>query len=145
MHNAPSVFYPVGRSRLLGLLLLMVWLLGLAATLAFAFAPGAVWRVALVAGCTAAAGLVAARWWLRSPAGGLQSDGTQWLWQPQGGVAAVALEHLTVHLDLQHALLLRGQQGGAPLWLWAERGMAPLRWDDLRRAVYSPASVAAPR
>lgn len=142
MHNAPSVFYPVGRSRLLGLLMLAIWLLGLAATLAFAFAPGALWRVLLVAGCAAIAGLVAARWWQRSPAGVLQFDSQQWHWQAHS-VATVPLDHLAVHLDLQQALLLRGHRAGTPLWLWLDKGMAPQRWDDLRRAVYSPASAAA--
>ncbi|MES2422878.1 MAG: hypothetical protein V4562_00500 [Pseudomonadota bacterium] len=142
MHSAPSVFYPVGRSRLLGLLLLAVWLLGLATTLAFAFAPGAVWRVALVGVCAALAGQVATRWWLRSPAGELQFDGTQWIWQPQGSAPPLPLKQVAVHLDLQQALLLNCQQPGPPLWLWLDKGMAAPRWDDLRRAVYSPASAA---
>lgn len=144
MHSAPSVSYPVGRSRLLGLLLFAVWLGGVAAAGALASAPGALWRSALVAATAVLAGLAAGRWWWRSAQGQLQSDGLRWAWLPHTGAGAQPLGMLTVHLDVQRALLVRGEQpGAAPLWLWLEQGAAPGRWDDLRRAVYSPASPPA--
>ena len=46
---------------------------------------------------------------------------------------------LLVAADFQHVVLLRVKnQANASLWLWAERGAAPERWLDLRRALYSP-------
>ena len=54
-----------------------------------------------------------------------------------GGVA--------VALDLQQHMLLVLRTGrGLPLWLTVEQVTLPARWQDLRRAVYSRASTAAP-
>jgi hypothetical protein len=76
--------------------------------------------------------------WLRAPAGILAWDGREWTWEgaPLDGPPAAAL-------DLQAWLLLRLH--GHPRWLWLERAAKPQRWDALRRAVYSPASTAAPQ
>ena len=92
------------------------------------------------------AGMLAAWGWWRTPVGTLGWDGQQWLWTSrhgtplryEPGVVAVAL-------DLQHHMLLVLRTTRGPsLWLTAEQVAWPARWHDLRRAVYSRASTAAP-
>ena len=85
MHAAPSVSYPVGRSRFAGALLAALWLLGAAALLAWtlqAAEPG--WRQLLAALVLAACGAAAAAGWWRSPAGTLAWEGGAWRWEGTG-------------------------------------------------------------
>ena len=146
MHAAPSVSYPVGRSRFAGALLAAAWLLGAAVILAWTYStavPG--WRQLLVACVLAASGFAALAGWLRSPAGILAWDGGGWTWQ-QGESGEAGRPELA--LDLQARMLLRWvpAQGSAPRrtrWLWAERDAAVSHWDALRRAVYSRANTTA--
>jgi hypothetical protein len=139
LHNAPSVLYPLGRSRFLGGLLLAGWLIAAGVTLWWwhASAP-ADWRPML--GCAAvlvAAWVMTTGWW-RSPVGRLQWDGQRWRWESLVYRSGTALEPPAVVLDVQFALLLRlDNQAGAVWWLWAERSASPARWLDLRRAVYA--------
>ncbi len=142
MHNAPAVTYPVGRSSIQGSLALVLWLLGVAATIAWALTSPDVWRVAAAASlCTVAAVLAALAWW-RTGTGEVQwnADGWQLRLRGQAGDGKPV-----VVLDLQGSLLLRWHATrGAGGWLWLDRSSAPARWDDLRRAVYSRAIVDAP-
>ncbi|HSV78048.1 MAG TPA: hypothetical protein VLK85_02440, partial [Ramlibacter sp.] len=143
MHGAPSVSYPVGRSRFAGLLLLACWLAGALALLLWSWQSEATgWRQALGLGSCVLVGLLAARSWLAARAGQLSWDGETWSWSaatlPAGGTVEVSL-------DLQHVMLLRWHGGGAAQWLWPEKASQPGRWDDLRRAVYSRARPQAPR
>ena len=142
MHNAPAVTYPVGRSSIQGALGLVLWLLGAAATTAWALAshrPGLL--IAAASLCAGVLALAAFSWW-RMPSGELQwnSDGWQLHLRGRGGDGKPG-----VVLDLQCSLLLRWHAArGAGGWLWLDRASAPSRWDDLRRAVYSRAIVDAP-
>jgi toxin CptA len=144
MHSAPSVSFPVARSRLAARMLAACWLAGAVATgLYLTQSPASLSRALALAGWLAAGGLVAARGWLASPRGTLAWDGEAWTWSdgapPRTGSIDVAL-------DLQTLLLLRWSGGGtAPRWLWAERAHDAGRWDALRRAVYSRARPNAPR
>jgi hypothetical protein len=133
MHSAPSVTYPVGRSRLAGWLCLAAWLLGASVVALWAWQAGEPgWRQALALAALAAAGLWSLRRWVQSPAGELAWDGRAWNWAGGGTVA--------VCLDLQSLVLLRWQgEAGSAQWLWLERSLSPGRWDALRRAVYSRA------
>jgi toxin CptA len=143
MHSAPSVSYPVGRSRLAAGLLLMAWLLGtVAVTLWWVEVRALGWQRGASVVLVLAAGLWAAWSWWRAPAGALSWDGENWCWAAagQGGAGVVA-----VGLDLQHWLLLRWTGAGVPRWLWLERARHVERWDDLRRAVYSRARPQALR
>src|SRR5262245_43621400 len=103
MHAAPSVNYPVGRSRFAGALLAGLWATALAALLAWHWQAAApAWQrlagFALLAACGALAG-----WgWRRAPAGTLGWTGAGWLWNGRPGRLALAL-------DLQSRLLLRWQ------------------------------------
>ncbi|HSH91764.1 MAG TPA: hypothetical protein VK996_17400 [Ramlibacter sp.] len=141
MHGAPSVIYPVGRSRFAGLLLLVAWLLGAATALA-SWLQGQpfVWRIALVASLLAAAGAFAAAGWWRSSRGTLAWDGDTWNWS---GLPGSPGGEIDVALDLQRWLLLRFSGTGAKHWFWLERARDEQRWDDLRRAVYSRARPQA--
>ena len=134
MHSAPSVTYPVGRSRFAGLLLSAIWLLGAAATaLWIRQSVDTGWRPALALALVAAAGLSAFGTWWRSPAGDLAWEEGVWRWSGHPGSPVPGL-------DLQHVLLLRwrSQEAGGPArWLWLERSSRPGSWDAIRRAVYS--------
>jgi toxin CptA len=141
MHHAPSVSYPVGRSRFAGALLLVAWLLGAAACLAWRLgSPPDRVRAAAAAIAVAVSGSVAAwRWW-RMPAGVLSWDQEQWRWL---GVSAAGGAAPHVSLDLQHWLLLRWCSPAGSTWLWLERASRPGHWADFRRAVYSRARPEA--
>lgn len=142
MHGAPSVSYPVGRSALVGSLLLVVWSLGLLACIALAWEGASAPRLAAAASACAASGAWAGWWWWRQPAGLLAWDTAAWSWSE--GDPQVRTGALQVVLDLQSLLLLRWSTPGRSRWLWAERARLPARWDALRRAVYSRANPEAP-
>ncbi len=154
MRSAPSVSYPVGRSRFGACLLAGLWLTGLAAGLAW-LVPGPVdgWRGALWAGVVAACAAWGWRWYVGQAHGQLIWDGAAWRWH--GGLGAMdALEpdetdqvvSLGVALDLQRVLLVRCVTAGRrrSRWLWLESGADAARWRALRRAVYSPAPHEPP-
>jgi hypothetical protein len=136
MHDAPSVTYPVGRSRFALAFILMAWLLGAAAGAAWAWQAGAPgWRHAAVALALGVTGAVALWHWWRSPAGELAWAGG-WTWHGRAGCVAPAL-------DVQAVVLLRWQDSSTTQWLWLERARCPERWSGLRRAVYSRANPDA--
>ncbi|MDR3454804.1 MAG: hypothetical protein P4L96_18735 [Rhodoferax sp.] len=144
MHSAPSVTYPVGRSRVWGLALGLAWLGGALLTgLWCAEVDRVGWRQWLAVACVLAGAGVALAGWLASPIGELQWDGAGWLWTARRTTAAQVAGLLTVHLDLQQCLLVRLHAGRGRRWLWLEQRRQPARWDDLRRAVYSRARAAA--
>ena len=78
----------------------------------------------------------------RRPEGLLAWDGRSWNWEARG---VLCVGELRPRLDWQQGLLLEFQSlDGRGFWLWIERGMAPLMWESLRRAVYAPpASTSA--
>lgn len=138
MHNAPSVSYPVGRSRIQGWLTLFVWLLGLATVLGWCWPVEVLgWRQGLALAAVIGAGAAAAQGWRHIPAGILRWDGQQWFWAASGEPVAV---DVACRLDLQRHLLLQLRpRSGRSLWCWVARAQHPERWHGLRRAVYSPA------
>lgn len=84
------------------------------------------------------AGGVLVRGWQRSPVGQLSWDGQHWVWESAGYLGGGTLAPPQVVLDLQSAVLLRlDNRAGASWWLWVERAALPLRWLDLRRAIYA--------
>ena len=144
-HSAPQLAYPLVRSALLGVLLLLVWVAG-AVSVGYWFygLSGFSWRVYVAVAIVVLAGLSAAHGWLRSPAGQLSWDGQLWRWQSVNYTSGGAALALTVALDLRSVLWLRLENSdGAALWLWAERSALPYRWLDFRRAVYSNAGSGA--
>ena len=147
MHSAPSVSYPVGRSRFSGLLLAALWCGGAAVTVLWwrdaAPAPARLVLAVTVLGLT---GLLAWQGWRRAPAGHLRWDGQGWLGpgHRESG-AGPGAGSLTVRLDFQRWMLVEFREAGLVRWLWLSRTRDLARWDDLRRAVYSRAKPDARR
>jgi toxin CptA len=141
MHSAPSVSYPVGRSRLGATLMLGAWVLGAgAAAWWWAQVQPATWRAMAAAGLLLASGVAAGWSWACTPRSTLAWDGDSWSWSGQQDASGT----LEVVLDLQRLLLVRWRSPAGAGWLWLERPALPARWDDLRRAVYSRAGPEAP-
>jgi hypothetical protein len=139
MHNAPSVTYPVGRPRFAGLLAAGLWLAGSALTLLWLHeAHTAHWRHAFATLALLVSGGWAFTSWWRSPQGQLSWDGAAW-----SGPFGAGADGIEVTLDLQRVLLVRVRTGRTAHWLWLDRRRCPLRWLDLRRAVYSRARPPA--
>jgi toxin CptA len=153
MHNAPSVDFPVGRSRFEASALTAAAMLGAVVTAAWALQspPGStgplvaalLWLVATVRAACA--------WW-RTGEGTLAWRHGRWQWlgrldtpiAVEAGDPPAVPARLWIALDLQRHLLAHLDAPPArPRWLWLSRDMAPGRWDDLRRAVYSRATVDA--
>ena len=139
MHSAPAVRYPVARSTRVGVVLLVAWGLAGAMCLWWWLRGGAAgWPlVATLLSLLFGAALALVQW-RGMPAGSLRWDGQAWWWQA-GDEDEVAVS-ITVHLDLQHGLLLHmaGPLSWRARWCYAERAQAPARWSDLRRALYAP-------
>ena len=139
MHNAPSVVYPLGRSRFQGGVLAALWLAGVLVTLLWALtAPRLDWRLGVAMAALMVAGAAAWSGWRRAAGGQLHWDGQLWYWESQGYQSGTPVRALSVALDFQRVLLLRLENHDhVTLWLWAHRASMPERWMDLRRAVYS--------
>jgi len=143
MHSAPSVTYPVGRSRFLGRMLAALWLAGAGVTALgwHSFRPDG-WRVGVACAVLLLAAFMARHLWQAIPAGELHWDGHAW--QAPGN--HVLSPGLRVHLDLQRHLLVRLHgESVAGRWIWLSATSSPARWNDLRRAVYSRAVTDARR
>lgn len=136
MHSAPTVSYPVGRSRLEGWVVVLTALGGLLVVLLWAFAANtAGWRQWLLVMTLLGTCSFAANAWWRSPQGTLSWDGKDWGWQSgQSSVSGI----LSVNLDLQFFMLVSLRTGsGARIWLWPEHRSDAMRWKDLRRAAFA--------
>lgn len=139
MHSAPSVSYPVGRSRYAERLLLALWALGVCAvTLACVQSAGIDWRDGVLLLCVVVASMAAWTGVLHaSDPANLVFDGQTW--SMSGGVSLPTAQ-AAVMLDLQWLLLVRVKAPfGAARWIWVDRTAVPHRWRDLRRALYSRA------
>ena len=153
MYHAPSVQYPVGRSSLLGLGLLGVWLAGAGVTTLTASNQAPPWRHGLALAVLLGAGFGAWRFWRGLPVGHLRWDGLAW-YGPQNADGPASLQ---VQLDLQRHLLVRldfvdtaprntaaaRRRSLRYSWLWLEATADPLRWQDLRRAAFASARAPA--
>ena len=144
-HHAPSVVFPLGRSRLLASVLLTFWGAGLALTLLwFSVAQVFDWRFSLAFALVLLAGLSALRGWKNSPSGQLAWDGECWHWESVSYQSGVAEQTVSVVADFQRVILVRTEnQAHASMWLLLEQRAMPERWMDLRRALYSPRRTTA--
>ena len=143
--RAPSVQYPLRRSRVLGALLLALLFTGAGVVAAWVSsgARDVVLSAAVALGLWLSAAAGAAHFWWSQPRGVLQFDGQAWtLGQTAksfSGPLALSVPP-EVLLDLQAHLWVRIVPiGHSSQWLWLERSSQPERWMDLRRAVYSRA------
>lgn len=151
MRSAPSVTYPVGRSRFWGWLLVALALVLLALP--------AIAMDGLSGGQLAGLGLGVLAWsilalrsavkspqgWLRyrsftraSPVGDI---GWFWLAGSMPDEGGSPLSGLRVVADLQQRLLLEIHgASGLPRWIWVEAAQAPADWLALRRALIASAT-----
>jgi hypothetical protein len=145
-HSAPSVVYPLGRSRFLAWILSGLWCAGvLVAVLWFYVTRQLDWRTALVLAALVGAAVAARSSWTHSPIGQLAWDGEAWRWESASYQTGIAGYELSVIADFQRSMLLRLENHAhARLWLWMEQSAMPQRWLDLRRAVYSPRKASVP-
>jgi hypothetical protein len=141
MLSAPSVSYPVGRSRDAARLLMVFWAAGAGVAGAWCYQINSIdqhvdWRQWAVLAAVVMATVAAWQALGAQAPGELRWDGQFWLLdggEHGGGVASI-------HLDLQSLMLVRlAPAGGGTQWLWLERRAAPERWRDLRRALYARA------
>jgi toxin CptA len=141
MHSAPSVSYPVGRSRGAARILIAAWALGACCagvSCYFFDAPG--WRQVLLVLSVLFSGGAAALALRSDGVAELRFDGRHWTLAGAQAGRAVLAARAAVALDLQSLLLIRlAEPGRAVRWVWAEHSAMPERWRDLRRAVYSRA------
>ena len=143
MHSAPSVSYPVGRSRWAAALMSLAWLAGAAGIVRWtAQSDVAPWRDSVAWLALAGTGLFAAWNWRHSLRGVLAWDGSTW--SLANAQAAAVPGQLRVSVDLQFLMLVSWRDAAGGNWLWLERASAAERWSDLRRAVYSRARPALP-
>jgi len=146
MHSAPSVNYPVGRSRGATRILLFLWALGAccAGVSCYLF-DSAGWRQLLLVLSVVFAGVAAGFGLRRDGAGVLHFDGLHWTLTGADPTRAVHGARALVALDFQSLMLLRlTEPGRARRWIWIEQRAMPQRWRDVRRAVYSRPPSAAP-
>ncbi|MEJ8848985.1 hypothetical protein [Variovorax rhizosphaerae] len=143
MHNAPSVSYPMGRSRVAARLLVAIWAAGAgcAAWVCWQIGAGG-WRATMLACSVLLAALAAGALLGRQRPGELRFDGRDWR---MTGAVNFRAARLTPALDFQSLMLVRlWAPKRRHRWLWLERRSAPERWLELRRAVYSRASPVEP-
>jgi len=145
MRSAPSVSYPVGRSRFGAWACVLTWCAGLCALIAWtALGPSPGARHGLVAMVLLATGALAWREVRRQPQGLLAWDGEAWSWSAAGGSHAVWPELV---MDLQSWMLVRLHGASASrvpaAWLWLEVREDAHNWQALRHAVYFRAGRAA--
>ena len=139
MHNAPSVSFPVGRSRFQGWLLGLISLIAVLADWLWCLQADSIgWRQGLFLLILLVTLVDSVLVWQRTPTGSLRWDGQVWSWN---SVNAPVSGVLAVHLDLQFCLVLSLRQvNGVRIWLWIERRGDATRWDALRRAVFAQVS-----
>jgi toxin CptA len=141
MNNAPSVHYPVGRSRFFTRIGLLAWLAGSAVIGAWILQSRSYgWRQLVGSLSVLMGAAIAWRGAAKYQQGILQWTGQEWLLTADAGKQQ---GRIAVCLDTQFMILVRFLALQGPgRWLWLERWQAPKKWPDLRRAVYSRARVA---
>ncbi len=146
MHSAPSVNYPVGRSRGATRILVVLWALGACCAGASCYLfDSAGWRQLLLVLSVAFAGVAAGFGLRRDGAGVLHFDGLQWSLSSADAARGVRNARVLAALDFQSLMLLRlTEPGRARHWVWIEQRAMPERWRDVRRAVYSRPPSAEP-
>ena len=138
MHQAPAVQWRVPRMQAHALVLVLVWLLGLAAHSAWwlqagqtAVAPH-VWGLVVVLGTagTSFAG------WAMTGSGRLDWSGDTWTWNADG--RAPVTGNLVTALDFQRLIVLRFDTAAVGArWLWVGHAGGGAPWRAFRRAVFS--------
>ena len=144
----PPVVYPVGRSPVLALSLVLLALAAAAGPVFLTWGGhalrGGPSALAVAWGLWALAALALWAWWQRQPTGWLswRAEGVDgWSWSGPQGLCAVPLQGVRAVLWLNRVVVVQVlvPQGPAPRWLWLEARTCPARWLALRRALLAPA------
>lgn len=144
MHSAPSVSYPVGRSRSADRPLSIIWTCGAccAAAACYRF-DGPDGRMGLLARSAVGAGAAA---WRRAPRHAASAElGFDGRHRSLAFPVGLRVARVKAALDFQSSLLVcltdarRARRRVRP-----DRSALPERWQDLPRAVYSRPSLASP-
>ncbi|GER18232.1 hypothetical protein [Variovorax boronicumulans] len=146
MHSAPSVTYPVGRTRGATRILLALWTLGVccAGAACYLFDSNG-WRQLLLLLSVVFSGVAAGFGLRRDGVATLHFDGSHWSLTGADPTRGVLAARAVVALDFQSLLLVRlAEPGRAARWVWLEQRAMPERWRDVRRAVYARPPVAEP-
>jgi hypothetical protein len=141
MHQAPPVTYPLGNVQVLRRWVLAAWVLVLTIdVLWWVQSPSQDWSLWIGLSLTVLAGACAWRFWPMGDSAMLQWDGRDWsLGEGERRAAGV----LTVHLDLQSALLVFWSPASGPgTWRWLSSEVLPSQWLALRRAVFAPDRIS---
>ena len=146
MHSAPSVTYPVGRSRGATRILVVLWTLGACCAGASCYLfDSAGWRQLLLVLSVVFSGVAAGFGLRRDGAATLHFDGLHWSLTGADPTRGVRAARAKVALDFQSLILVRlSEPGRAARWVWLEQRSMPERWRDVRRAVYARAPSAEP-
>jgi hypothetical protein len=116
-----------------GFVLLGVWLLGVAAALAFMMLQTHLWQRFAVLASNLLTGWWAWQYVQSISAGRLHWDGGAWFWTH---FDADPVKKLSLMLDAQQFMLVRLQsQRGQVDWLWLHATQYPSAWWDVRRAL----------
>ncbi len=137
MHRAPSINFPVTRSRWQLRFIALLSLLAMAALWAFVREQGALdARILTLATAIVASSAAAFVGWQKSAVGSLRWDGQHWYWS---GFSASQACHLSLLVDFQSVLLvsLVADTRAVPLRLWLEMPPGNVSWKPLRRAIIS--------
>ncbi|MET3497469.1 hypothetical protein [Variovorax boronicumulans] len=146
MHSAPSVTYPVGRSRGATRILVLLWALGACCAGASCYLfDSAGWRQLLLVLSVLFSGVAASFGLRRDGAAILHFDGLHWSLAGADRSRGVRAAQAKVALDFQSLMLVRlAESGRAGRWVWLEQRTQPERWRDVRRAVYARPPAAEP-
>lgn len=135
MHSAPTVSYPVGRSRFQAALLIAIVLATLATNLLWWASALWDWRTNLMLALLCLAMRLAWQAWRHTRQGTLAWNGVRWCFTD---LQSCVTGTVSVPIDLQSTLLFKlTPQDGAHLWLWAERRRLEPLWLSLRLAAFS--------
>ena len=141
MHQAPPVAYPLRNAQTLRRWVGAAWALVLVIDVLWLFqAEWQDWKLWLGLALTALAGACAYRFRPARGNGILQWDGSGWSYR-EGERETAGL--VTVHLDLQSALMVHWEPASGPgAWHWLSSAAQPSLWLALRRAVFAPSRTA---
>ena len=136
MHQAPPVAYPLGSTQYLCRWVAMAWAVVITTDLFWLFqAQWHDWKLWLGLALTVLAGAFSYRFWPVRGNGVLQWGGSGWIYREGERETA---GHVTVHLDLQFALLVFWAPVSGPGdWHWLRSAAEPTRWLAFRRAAFA--------
>ncbi|MFM2036964.1 MAG: hypothetical protein RL459_2229 [Pseudomonadota bacterium] len=132
--SAPSVSYPVGRSRFYPTVLCALWLFSVVIAVTWFLQSGRlVWAQGAMAGLLILLGVLFWREGRHQTKASLQWNGQEWVWIGEG---EEPISQVSVTFDFQNVMLLTvDSQSGRRRWVWVQGTVSPRLWLPLRRAL----------